>query len=121
MCQGFDDGFRLVLAVAEALRDEFGVEIDAHPGGETIEAGSINRVFCAIVRTIVANVATGSEDQATIVRDLLRQAALRRLTELGIQSDQAEVLVFSEPTLGDHWPAYLSLAPASVIEDLLHH
>lgn len=37
------DRFEVVLAIAEALREEFGVGIDAHPGGERIEAGSVNR------------------------------------------------------------------------------
>ena len=62
MSDRFDEGLGLVLAVAEALRDEFGVAIDAHPGGEGIEAGSVNRAFWRSVRTIVAE--AGTDDPA---------------------------------------------------------
>jgi hypothetical protein len=116
MADRFDDGFRLVLAVAEALRNEFGVEIDAHPGGAKTEAGSVNRAFCAVVRTFVAE---SGDDPATFVTQLLQQAALRRLTDLGVQLQYAETLIRSESMLGNHWLAYLALAPASVIDELL--
>jgi hypothetical protein len=53
-----------------------------------------------------------------VLTDVLRLAALRRLTELGVRPEQAEVLVSSEPKLGDRWLAYLTLAPGSVIDDL---
>jgi hypothetical protein len=52
------------------------------------------------------------------VTQVLRQAALRRLTGLGVRPEQAEVLVCSESKLGDSWLVYLALAPVSVIEDL---
>jgi hypothetical protein len=54
MANRFDDGLRLVLAVAEALRTEVGVGIDAHPGGDDIEAGSVNRAYLEAVGMIVA-------------------------------------------------------------------
>jgi hypothetical protein len=114
MSRGFDKGLGIVLALAQALREEFGVGIDAHPGGEGNEAGSVNRAFLAATRTIVA---TG-DDPATVVTHVLRQAALRRLTEHGVGGDHTEVLVASEPNLGDQWLAYLALAPGSVIDDL---
>ena len=107
-----------MLAIAQALREEFGVGIDAHPGGEAIEAGSVNRAFLAAARTIVGVVATEGDDPATVVTHLLRQAALRRLRDLGVRPEPAEVLIGSEPTLGDRWLAYLALAPAAVIDDL---
>ncbi len=118
MSKGFDDGLRMVLAIAEALREEFGVGIDAHPGGEGIEAGSVNRAFRAAARTIVAEVAQGHGDPATVLTHVLRLAAQRRLTELGVRPEQAEGLISSEPWLGDSWLAYLALAPVSVIDDL---
>jgi len=37
--------FRLLLGIAGAFREEFGVGIDAHPGGEGNEAGVVNRAF----------------------------------------------------------------------------
>jgi len=118
MAGRFDDGLRLVLAIAEALRDEFGVAIDAHPGGEGIEAGDVNRAFLVAVRTIIGFVATEGDDPAIILTHVLRLAALRRLTDLGVPPEQAEVLVCSEWKLGDRWLTYVALAPATVIDDL---
>jgi hypothetical protein len=76
MADRFDDGLRLVLAVAEALREEFGVAIDAHPGGEVMEPGSVNRAFLAAARTIVAEFAEGCDDQATFRTHVLQKVAL---------------------------------------------
>jgi hypothetical protein len=115
MSERFDDDLRLVLVIAEALREEFGVSIDAHPGGDGVEAGVVNRAFRVMVRTIVADVLN---DPAIILTHLLRQAALRWMAELGVRSEQAEILVSSEPKLGDPWLAYLALAPRSVSDDL---
>ena len=49
---------------------------------------------------------------------LLREAAVRRLVEVGVRAEQAKDLVSLEPRLGDAWLAYLALAPISVIDDL---
>ncbi len=117
MPKTFDDGLKTVLAIAQALREEFGVAIDAHPGGEGIEAGSVNRAFLVVARVIIAEVVS-EDDPATVLTHVLRQAAMRRLAELGVRSEQAEVLVSSEPKLGDWWLGYLALAPVSVIKDL---
>ncbi len=111
----------MVLAIAEAMRHEFGVGIDAHPGGQGIEAGSINRALRVAARTIVADVTTEGDDTAKLLTQVLRQAALRRLTELGVRLEDAEVLICSEPKLGDRWITYLALAPVAVIDDLLDH
>lgn len=113
-----DDEMRLVVMIAEALRDQFGEEIDAHPGGERVEAGSVNRAFRAVVRSIVVGDKADAERSTTILTSLLREAALRRLLELSIAPDQAADLLSSEPALGDAWLAYLALAPRSVIDDL---
>ena len=59
MSESFDDKLRSVLLIAEALREEFGVSIDAHPGGEGNEAGVVNRAFRTAVRAIVGEVAPG--------------------------------------------------------------
>jgi hypothetical protein len=110
----FDEELRLVLGIAQALRDEFGVEIDAHPGGVGVEAGVVNRAF----RVVVASVAAEGDEPAIILTHLLRTAALGWLAELGVRPEQAEVSVSAEPDLGDAWLAYLALAPKSVIDDL---
>jgi hypothetical protein len=72
MSQEFDDGLRIVVAIAQALRDEFGVGIDAHPGGEEVEAGAVNRAFQATARMIVANVTPEGDDPATVLTYVLR-------------------------------------------------
>ena len=59
------------------------------------------------------------DDSAIILTHLLREVAMRRLAEFGVRPEQAEVLVSSEPKLGDAWLAYLALAPISVIDDLI--
>ncbi len=120
MTDRFDEGLRTVLAIAEALREEFGVAIDAHPGGEGNEAGSVNRAFQVAARVIIAEVVS-EDDLAILLTHMLRQAALRWLAELGVRPEQADVLVSSEPKLGDSWLAYLALAPISVIDELLDH
>ena len=49
----------------------------------------------------------------------MRRAALRRLAELGVDGRRAEVLLNSEPDRGDRWMAYMALAPAIVVGDLI--
>lgn len=114
MSRGFDGALGVVLALAQALRDEFGVGIDAHSGGEEIEAGSVNRAFVAATEVLLAHFVRGDGDLAHV----LRGAALRRLMDLGVDHDRAEVVVSSEQRLGHRWLAYLALAPATVIDDL---
>jgi hypothetical protein len=87
-----------VLAIAGAQREEFGV---LSTGVEGSEAGAVNNAFDAAARTIIAEVTTEGDDPATIVTQILRLAALRRLTELGVRPEQAEFLVSSEPKLRD--------------------
>jgi hypothetical protein len=49
--------FRAVLAVAESFRGEFGVSIDAHPGGLGNDAGVVvNRTFRVVTRAILGAV-----------------------------------------------------------------
>lgn len=111
--------FQMVLAVAGALRAEFGVMIDAHPGGEGNEAGVVNRVLRATARVILARAVSPIDDLAAVQSRALRRAALLRLAEFGMDGSRAEGLLDLEPVLGDRWLAYLALAPASVVDDLL--
>lgn len=111
--------FRLILGIAEALRQEFGVGIDAHPGGQWTEAGVVNRAFRAAARRIVQAIITSADDMPLVLTRTLRQAARRILAEMGLSDEQAEGLLESEPGLGDRWSAYLALAPAEVVYDLI--
>jgi hypothetical protein len=119
MSQSFDEKLRSVMVIAGALREEFSVGIDAHPGGEGTEPGDVNRAFRTVVRVIVGDFTADGADSAIILSNLLREVALRRLAELGVRPEQATVLISSEPKLGDAWIAYIALAPISVIDDLI--
>lgn len=116
---GIDGGFELVSAVAVALRAEFGVGIDAHPGGEGTEAGAVNRAFRAAARVILARIVGSGDGLDTLVSGALRRAALDRLTEAGVEGEVAERLLGSEPGFGQAWLAYLALIPTAVIDDLV--
>ena len=111
---------RLILEIAQSVRDEFGVTIDAHPGGKGSEAGVVNRAFRAAASRLLMTIVPAGEDMEGVETWAFRHAALRRLGVAGIAEEQARSLLNSEPRLGDLWLAYLSLAPISVIEDLLH-
>ncbi|OJW22842.1 MAG: hypothetical protein BGO49_12705 [Planctomycetales bacterium 71-10] len=111
------EALRLILALAEALREEFGVGVDAHPGGEGGEAGVVNRAFMAAVREILRRVVSQAEGDAKTT-SLLRQAARLRLEVLGVGADEATRLLDSGPTFGDRWLAYLALSPPSVVSDI---
>lgn len=110
---------KTVLAIAEALRDEFGIEIDAHPGGKDVEAGAVNRAFRAAAKVVIGGFVPTVDDVGLILSRVLRQVALGRLIDVGIEARRAEEVLDSEPGLGDRWLAYLALAPRSVIGDLL--
>ena len=111
--------FRTILALAQTLRAEFGVSIDAHPGGVGSEAGAINRAFRATVRMVLeGHIPPG--DMSNSQTRALRQAGANRLAVLGVEGERAARLLDMEPGLGDAWLAYLALAPASVIEDLFN-
>ena len=49
---------------------------------------------------------------------VLRQVALGRLQDLGMEVAEVERLLDLEPDLRDAWLAYLALAPATVIDDI---
>lgn len=64
---------------------------------------------------IMGAVASPGSDLAAVLTWALRRTALRRLVEQGA----AEGLLDLAPGLGDRWLAYLALAPATIIDDLL--
>ncbi len=111
--------FRIILGIAGAIRAEFGADVDAHPGGPGTEAGQVNRAYRAMARRIIRTIVPPREDLPGLVTWTLRQAARRRLIEARLPGPTIESLLDAEPRLGDAWPAYLALAPPSVIRDLL--
>lgn len=110
--------FRLILGIAGALREEFGVGIDAHPGGTSNEAGVVNRAYRAAARRILQTIVTPADDLPLVLARALRLAARRNLAEMGLSDEQAEGLLESEPGLGDRWSAYLALASSSIVNDM---
>jgi hypothetical protein len=108
----------LVIGIARVLREEFGVTIDAQPGGAGNQAGTINRAFLATTRKILGAIVPAGELPG-LTTWVLRQAAHTRLSEFGINNAKTGELLDSEPGLGDPWLVYLALCPDSVIEDLL--
>ena len=110
--------FQPILGIAEALRTEFGIGIDAHPGGEGSEAGVVNRAFRAAAGSFPGR-CFGRGRPHRRPEMGLRQVALQRLDELGVDSGLAEAFLDLEPDLDDRWLTYLALAPASVVGDLL--
>ncbi len=110
---------RLILEIAKALRQEFGVGIDAHPGGESNEAGVVNQAFRVAARIILQAITSPADDLPLVLARTLRLAARRNLAEMGLSDEQADSLLDSEPGLGDRWFACLALAPAAVIAELV--
>src|SRR4051812_22212831 len=86
----------IILALARALRSEFGVGIDAHPGGVSNEAGAINRAFRIAAWVILKQAGSLEDDPATVLTSVLRQTAHRRLHELGVSGQPAEALLDME-------------------------
>lgn len=109
----------LILGIAEALRAEFGVGIDAHPGGPGNEAGVVNRAFRAAARRILKTIVPPNEDLDEVVTWVLRRAALKRLGEVGVVGERADRVLAQESALGDAWLAYLALMPGELGDDLL--
>jgi hypothetical protein len=64
--------FRFIPKLAEALRDEFGVAIDAHPGGVGSEAGAINRTYRASARVVLGELVRPDDDPAAVLTRVLR-------------------------------------------------
>ncbi len=111
--------FRIVLGIAAALREEFGADVDAHPGGPGTEAGQVNRAYQVVARIALKAIDPPREYLPGLVSWALRQAARRRFIGDRLPGAVIEALLDAEPALGDAWPAYLALAPPSVIRDLL--
>ena len=58
------------------------------------------RAFRTALRVIVGDVTLDGADPAIILTHLLREAAVRRLVEVGVRPKEADVLASSEPKLG---------------------
>ena len=89
------------------------------PGGPGNEAGQVNRAYRVMARRIFGTIVPPREDLPGVVSWALRQAARRRFIEARLPGPVIEALLDAGPALGDAWPAYLALAPPSVIRDLL--
>jgi hypothetical protein len=112
--------FALVLGIAEALRQELGDQIDAHPGlHDPADAGQVNRAFCAVARHILRTIAVSEEGRAQLLTAILVQIARHRLAAHGLDEPQIEFLLAQEPAGRDDWSAFLILMPWEEIPLLL--
>jgi hypothetical protein len=110
--------FQTIVEIAESLREEFGTDIDAHPGSATVEAGQVNRTFRIVANCILKAIVADEVELLGLLTWVMRHAALGRLAMAGVSGKTVNLLDL-EPGLGDSWYAYLALAPEAVIEDLL--
>jgi hypothetical protein len=108
-----------IQMIADTMRAEFGDSIDAHPGGSRVEAGTMNRALRISAWVILVDVGNEGDDSSAVQGWVLREVALGRLYDLGLIGPRAETLLDQEPGLRDAWLAYIALAPATVIDDLM--
>ena len=111
--------FRAIVAIAEALREEFGVGIDGHPGSPDAEAGQVNRAFRVAAGCILRPIVLSGDEIPSVLGRVLRRVAERRLEASGVRGAAVGILLDLEPALGDSWYAYLALAPVTVIGALV--
>jgi hypothetical protein len=111
--------FRTVEALAKDFREEFGISIDAHPGGVGSEPGAINRAFRVAAELIIGGIIMQGDDHSAVLTWVLWRVAVQRLAGLRVTGYSTETLLDMEPGLGDAWLAYVALAPGTVVEDLL--
>ena len=66
-----------MLALAEMLRAEFGIGIDAHSGGVGAEAGAVNRAFRTVAAVVLGDAWLASVVLApeTVLEELIRGEA----------------------------------------------
>ncbi len=70
----------LIEAIAAAMREELGVQIEDRPGFEDPdEAGQVNRAFRVSIRTVLRVSDPADQDRSAMVGDVLRRLARRRL------------------------------------------
>ncbi len=110
----------LVERIAGAIRVELGEEVDAYPGCRSPDgADPLNRVFGAIVRSLLAMDAVSGDDLAGLVSRTLLQVASRRLEAEGWDDLTIKTLIEEEPGRPDDWLIFLILSSRPQIEPLL--
>jgi hypothetical protein len=114
------DDLALIEAVAAALREELGTQIEEQPGfRHPDEAGQVNRAFRIMMRTILRASRPEDDDLASRMSGALRRLASRRLEAGLLDSREVEHLLRLEFQGREDWMAYLLLASWSEIEHLL--
>src|ERR1700721_1766201 len=114
------DLLSLLARVAGAIRRELGEEIDAYPGLRSPEtADPINRVFRAIVGSLLASIDPPTGEPGLLISATLRRPAELRLASEGWDERQIKRLLEEEPGRPDDWLAFLILSSRSQIEPIL--
>jgi hypothetical protein len=110
----------LLERIAGAIRRELGETIDSYPGGRSPEqADPLNRVYRAIVRSLLESDLPSAADLNSLTSLTLRRLAEQRLAATGWDDRQVKSLIEEEPGGPDDWLAFLILSSQSQIEPLL--
>ncbi len=112
--------FALIEAIAAALREELGIEIEDQPGfHDPSEAGEVNRAFRVMVKTILRKCLPPGEDLPVFPSRVLGRLARRRLEAGLLDAREVEHLIGLELDGRDDWLASLILTDWTEIEHLL--
>ena len=104
--------FATLVAIAEAIRNELGPEVEACPGFRAPEqAEPLNRAFRAIARRLLVPVVAAGDDLSALVSCALRRIAGLRLAAGGLDESQIRTLIELEPGTPDDWAGFLILVP----------
>jgi hypothetical protein len=111
----------LAEAIASALRDELGVQIEEQPGfRDPSKAGQVNRAFRVVVRTILNMARLPVANLEQRLSQLLADLARRRLEAGSLDASSVELLLVMELAGRDDWLAFLILTDWPEITFLLH-
>ncbi len=114
------DALALIEAIAGAIRDELGEEVDAYPGARDPEgADPLNRAFRAAARAILSAFGVAADDLPASVSRALLLAASRRLEAEGRDEAEARALIEAEPGSPDDWLCFLALSSRPQVDALL--
>jgi hypothetical protein len=93
--------FQTTIEIAESLRAGFGTDIDAHPGGVTVEAGQVNSTLNIAANCILKAIVADESELRGWLTWVMRRAAESRLAAAGVSGEVAASLVDLESGLGD--------------------
>jgi hypothetical protein len=104
--------FATITLIAETIRAELGVAVEACPSSTSPEAAEpLNRVFRARARRFLGPIAPPAHDLSALTTWALRTVVPRRLAAGGLDQNKIKVLLEMEPGTPDDWLTFLLLVP----------